>query len=61
MSLLRNHIVLMVIYDVATGIYFALLWKNTREERIRFFLKVFVGLVFGGIVLAWLMYYAPFK
>ena len=61
MSLLRNHIVLMFIYAVATGIYFALLWKTTREERIRFFLKVFVGLFVGGIALAWLMYYAPYK
>ena len=61
MSLLRNHIVLMFIYAVGTGIYFALLWKTTREERIRFFLKVFVGLFVGGIALAWLMYYAPYK
>jgi hypothetical protein len=60
-SLLRNHIVLMVIYAVATGIYFALLWKTTRRERVIFFVKVFVGLVIGGIALAWVMYYAPYK
>jgi hypothetical protein len=60
-SLLRNHIVLMFIYTVATGIYFALLWKTTRAERVRFFVKVFVGLFIGGIALAWLMYYAPYK
>ena len=59
MSLLRNHIVLMFIYAVATGVYFALLWKNTREERIRFFFVVFVSLFIGGIVLAWVMYPFP--
>ena len=61
MSLLRNHIVLMFIYAVATGIYFALLWKTTRRDRVIFFLKVFVGLFVGAIALGWLMYFAPFK
>ena len=61
MSLLRNHMVLMFFYAVATGVYFALLWKTTREERIRFFLLVFCSLFFGGIALAWLMYPFPLR
>ena len=61
MSLLHNHIVLMFIYAVATALYFALLWKKERHDRIVFFVKVFVGLFLGGIALAWLMYYAPYK
>ena len=61
MSLLRNHMVLMFIYAVATGVYFSLLWKTTREERIRFFLLVFLSLFFGGIALAWIMYPFPLK
>jgi len=52
---------LMFIYAVATGVYFALLWKSTREERIRFFLLVFCSLFFGGIALAWVMYPFPLK
>ncbi|HKS22961.1 MAG TPA: hypothetical protein VJZ76_09210 [Thermoanaerobaculia bacterium] len=59
MSLLRNHIVLMVLYAVATGLFFTLLWKSGREERIRFFLFVVIGLVVGGIALAWVMYPFP--
>ena len=55
MSLLRNHLVLMFIYAVATGIYFALLWKTTRPERIRFFLKVFVGLTTGVLLYSYLL------
>ena len=59
MSLLRNHIVLMVLYAIATGLFFTLLWKSERRERIRFFLFVVLGLVLGGIALAWVMYPFP--
>lgn len=61
MSLLRNHLVLMFIYAVCTGLYFTLLWKQTRRDRIVFFIKVFCGLFFGGIALAWAMFYLPLK
>ncbi len=61
MSLLRNHLVLMFLYAVGTGVYFALLWKNTRQERIRFFLLVFCSLFLGGIVLSWVMYPFPLR
>jgi cytochrome bd-type quinol oxidase subunit 2 len=59
MTLLRNHIVLMFLYAVATGLFFALLWKETRAERIRSFLLIFLSLFFGGIALAWAMYPFP--
>ena len=61
MSVLRHHVVLMFLYAVATALFFTLLWKNERRERIRFFIYVFVSLFFGGIVLAWVMYPFPLK
>ena len=61
MSLLRNHIVLMFIYAVATALFFALLWKNSRQERIKFFLLVFCSLFLGGIALGWVMYPFPLR
>ena len=61
MSILRNHVVLMFIYAAATAVYFALLWKQSKHDRVVFFLKVFVGLFVGGIALAWLMYPFPLK
>ena len=61
MSLVRNHIVLMLIYAVATAVFFSLLWKSTRAERIRFFLFVFLSLFFGGIALGWVMYPFPLQ
>ena len=59
MSLLRNHVVLMFLYALATAIFFSLLWKHGRREQIKFFLFVFCSLFLGGIVLAWLMYPFP--
>ena len=61
MSLLRNHIVLMFLYALATALFFALLWKEERRERIRTFLTIFCSLFFGGIALGWLMYPFPLR
>jgi predicted transporter len=61
MSLLRNHVVLMFLYAVATGAFFALLWKTERSERIRFFLVVFCALFLGGLAVGWLMYPFPVR
>jgi len=61
MTLLRNHIVLMFIYAVATALYFALLWKETRKERFQFFALVFSALFIGGIVLGWAMFPFPLR
>ena len=61
MSLLRNHIVLMFFYAAATALFFALLWKNSREERIKFFLLVFCSLFLGGIALGWVLYPFPLR
>lgn len=61
MTLLRNHIVLMFIYAVATALFFALLWKQERRDQIRFFVIVVLALFFGGIALAWTMFPFPLK
>ena len=61
MTLIRNHVVLMFMYAVMVGIFFALLWKNSRRERIRFFFLVFISLFVGGIALAWAMYPFPLR
>jgi cytochrome bd-type quinol oxidase subunit 2 len=60
-TLLRSHIVLMLIYAVATALFFTLLWKSGRTERLRFFFFVFLSLFFGGIVLAWVMFPFPLR
>lgn len=61
MSALRNHIVLMFLYAIVTALFFTLLWKQGKKERIRFFLFVFICLFFGGIALGWVMYPFPLR
>lgn len=61
MSLLRSHAVLMFLYAVATALFFSLLWKQGRRDRLRFFLIVFCSLFFGGIAIAWIMYPFPVR
>ena len=61
MSLLRAHVVLMFLYALATGVFFALLWKEDRRERLRLFLVVFFSLFLGAIVLGWVMYRLPVR
>jgi hypothetical protein len=51
----------MFLYAVATSLFFSLLWKETKRERIVFFIWVFCALFFGGIALAWAMYPFPLK
>lgn len=61
MSFLRNHVVLMFLYGLATAVFFALLWKEDPRERMRTFLTIFCALFFGGIALGWLMYPFPLR
>lgn len=61
MSLLRSHIVLMFLYAVATALFFSLLWKTEKDDRIRLFLIIFCSLLFGGVALSWLMFPFPIK
>ena len=61
MSFLRNHVVLMFLYALATAVFFALLWKEDQRERMRTFLTIFCALFFGGIALGWLMYPFPLR
>jgi cytochrome bd-type quinol oxidase subunit 2 len=60
-SFLRTHAVLMFLYAVAVALFFALLWKHERHERIRTFLVIFCSLFLGGIALGWLMFPFPLK
>lgn len=61
MTFLKSHVVLMFIYAVVTALFFSLLWKHGKQERIRFFFLVFASLFLGGIGLSWIMYPFPLR
>lgn len=59
MSFFRTHVALMGIYAGVTALFFALLWRETRRERIRTFLVIFFSMFLGAIALGWVMYALP--
>ncbi len=54
-----SHVFLMVLYALLVSVFFALLWRGDRRGQVRLFLQLFLGMVGGGILLAWLMYPFP--
>ena len=61
MSVIRSHAVLMFLYATATALFFALLWREEKRERIRLFIIIFCSLFFGGIILGWMMFPFPLR
>jgi hypothetical protein len=54
-----SHFLLMVLYSLLVSVFFALLWRRGRREQVKLFLQIFLGMVGGGLLLAWLMYPFP--
>ena len=54
-----SHFFLMVLYSLVVSLFFTLLWRRDRKEQVRLFLQLFVGMVGGGLLIAWLMYPFP--
>lgn len=58
---MKHHITLMLIYALLAAAFFALLWKDEREDRIRTFVVIFCSLFLGGLALGWVMFPLPLK
>jgi cytochrome bd-type quinol oxidase subunit 2 len=54
-----SHFFLMVLYAFLVSVFFTLLWRRNRREQIKLFLQLFLGMVGGGLLVAWLMYPFP--
>ena len=54
-----SHFGLLVVYALLVSVFFALLWRRERKERLRMFAQVFLSMVGGGLVVAWLLYFVP--
>lgn len=54
-----SHFLLMVLYALIVSLFFTLLWRRGRQEQVKLFLQIFLGMVGGGLLVAWLMYPFP--
>ena len=54
-----SHFFLMVLYALLVSLFFTLLWRRQRREQVVLFLQLFLGMVGGGLIVAWLMYPFP--
>ncbi len=59
--MLTSHFALMVIYAVQVSLFFAVLWRRQFRDRVRLFVQMMVGMIGGGLVLAWLMFPFPWS
>ena len=54
-----SHFLLMVVYALLVSVFFTALWRRERREQAVLFLQLFLGMVGGGLLAAWLMYPFP--
>lgn len=54
-----SHFLLMVLYAFLVALFFAFLWRSAPRDRTKLFLQVFLGMVVGGLLVAWLMFPFP--
>jgi hypothetical protein len=54
-----SHFLLMVVYALLLSVFFSALWRRNRREQIVLFVQLLVGMVGGGLLVAWLMYPFP--
>lgn len=54
-----SHFLLMVLYSLLVSVFFAALWRRELRDQVILFLQLFVGMVVGSLLIAWLMYPFP--
>ena len=54
-----SHFFFMVLYALLLSVFFAVLWRREFRSQVKLFLQLFLGLVGGGLLVAWLMYPFP--
>lgn len=54
-----SHFLLMVVYALLVSSFLALLWRRQPKAQLKLFLQLFLGMVGGGLLLAYLMYPFP--
>ena len=56
---MTTHLGAMVVFALFVSVVFAALMRDAPGEQLRFGLRLFGGLVGGGILAGWLLYSLP--
>ena len=54
-----SHYFGLIILASCVAAVFAMVTKETREERIRYFLSLAAYMILGSLITAWIMYAIP--
>jgi hypothetical protein len=54
-----DHFLLLVWHALLVAVFFAFLWRSEPRERRNLFVKTFLIMMVGAIVLGWLMFPFP--
>lgn len=54
-----SHLGLMLLYALLVSVFFAALWRREPRDQMRLFVQLFLGMVVGALLIAWLMYPFP--
>ena len=56
---MKSHMLNMILFALCISVFFAVLYQDTRRDRIRHFLKWFLILIISAFALCWIMYAFP--
>ena len=56
---MKSHVLNMILFALCISVFFAVLYQDTRRDRIRHFLKWFLILIISAFALGWIMYAFP--
>ncbi len=57
---MSTHLGAMVVFALFVSVVFAALMRDTPADQLRLGLRLFAGLVGGGVLVGWLLYPLPF-
>jgi len=56
---LKSHVMNMIVFAACVSLFFAVLYQDSRKDRVRHFVKWFLILVVSALALGWIMYAFP--
>lgn len=56
-----RHFLVMTLFAALASVVFGAMAKDTARERVMYGVKVFVEFIVFGLVLAWILYFIPWR